>query len=72
MPLEGLFFRYFEGEIVQRVKNTSKDTVEMIFEVNRKIYDRHCGNKENLTQQVYQLGSVEYFNVVTQSDEING
>ncbi|WP_156009333.1 DUF4956 domain-containing protein [Streptococcus ruminantium] len=72
VSLEGLFFRYFNGQIVQRVKNTKSDMVELIFEVNRRVYDKSCTKEEGLVDQVYRLGEVEYFNIVTQSDDING
>ncbi len=72
VSLEGLFFRYFSGQIVQRVKNTKSDMVELIFEVNRRVYDKSCTKEEGLVDQVYRLGEVEYFNIVTQSDDING
>ncbi|MDG3137238.1 DUF4956 domain-containing protein [Streptococcus suis] len=69
---EGLFFQYFNGHVVQRVKNTKVDMLELIFEVNRRVYDKYYSADNSLVEQVYQLGEVDYFNVVTQSDDING
>ncbi|AXI66861.1 DUF4956 domain-containing protein [Streptococcus suis] len=72
VPLEGLFFQYFNGHVVQRVKNTKADILELIFEVNRRVYDKYYSADNSLVEQVYRLGEVDYFNVVTQSDDING
>lgn len=72
VPLEVLFFQYFNGHVVQRVKNTKADMLELIFEVNRRVYDKYYSADNSLVEQVYQLGEVDYFNVVTQSDDING
>ncbi|WP_074413950.1 DUF4956 domain-containing protein [Streptococcus suis] len=72
VPLEGLFFQYFNGHVVQRVKNTKADMLELIFEVNRRVYDKYYSADNSLVEQVYRLGEVDYFNVVTQSDDING
>ncbi len=46
--------------------------LELIFEVNRRVYDKYYSADNSLVEQVYQLGEVDYFNVVTQSDDING
>ncbi|MBP2622321.1 DUF4956 domain-containing protein [Streptococcus oricebi] len=72
IPLEGLIFQYFEGQAVQRVKNTTSGSVEMIFEISRKTYDKKIKQGQPLTEKIYQLGEIDYFNMVSQSDEING
>lgn len=70
--LEALFFAFFGGKAVQRVKNTTTDSIEMTFEISRKTYESCYTKDKSLTDQVYSLGQIDYFNIVTQSDEING
>lgn len=70
--IEGIVFRYFEGQAVQRVKNSTSSSVEMIFELSRKIYEKNYDQDESITSKLYSLEQVEYVNIVTQSDEING
>lgn len=72
VDLEGIFFQYFDGKAVQRVKNSTTNTIEMIFEISRKDYDKQHHVDNQLTEKVYQLGNIDYFNIVSQSDEING
>lgn len=66
------FFQYFAGRAIQRVKNSTADSIEMIFEISKKDYDKQYQEDNQLMAKVYQLGNVDYFNIVSQSDEING
>lgn len=70
--IEGVVFRYFEGQAVQRVKNSTASSIEMIFELSRKIYEKNYDQDESITSKLYSLGPIDYVNIVTQSDEING
>lgn len=70
--IEGIIFKSFNGKAIQRVKNTTKDTVEEIFEVTRKEYEKTLLEEENIVKKIYKLGNVNYVNIVTQSDEISG
>ena len=70
--IEGIIFKSFNGRAIQRVKNTTKDTVEEIFEVTRKEYEKTLLEEESIVKKIYKLGNVNYVNIVTQSDEISG
>ncbi|HEL0413877.1 TPA: DUF4956 domain-containing protein [Streptococcus equi subsp. zooepidemicus] len=72
IELERLVFNYFSGKAIQRVKNTTSDDIEMIFELSKKDYDSTYQQANPLTEAVYQLGRVDYFNIVSQSDDITG
>ncbi|HEL1364528.1 TPA: DUF4956 domain-containing protein [Streptococcus equi subsp. equi] len=72
IELERLVFNYFSGKAIQSVKNTTSDDIEMIFELSRKDYDSTYQQANPLTEAVYQLGRVDYFNIVSQSDDITG
>lgn len=70
--IEGIIFKNFEGKAIQRVKNTTKDTVEEIFEISKKQYEKTLLDEESIVKKVYDLGNVNYVNIITQSDEISG
>lgn len=70
--IESIIFKSFNGKAIQRVKNTTKDTVEEIFEISRKEYEKTLLDEESIVKKIYKLGSINYVNIVTQSDEISG
>lgn len=70
--IEGIIFKSFNGKVVQRVKNTTRDNVEEIFEISRKEYEKTLLDEESIVKKIYKLGNVNYVNIVTQSDEISG
>lgn len=70
--IEGLIFNYFDKKVLQRVKNTTEQAVEFIFEMSRKTYEISYKSEESITKRLYSLGDVEYVNIVTQNDEISG
>ena len=71
LPIEGLVFEYFNGRAVQRVKNTTEDAVEFMFELSRGMLERAQKKAErSITDELYALGGVDYVNIVAQNDEI--
>jgi len=70
--IEGLVFQHFNMKPQLRVKNTTPQSVELIFEMGRNTYNRTNNKEKNITQLLYELDGMEYVNVVTQNDEISG
>ena len=71
LPVEGKVYEYFGGRAVQRVKNTTEDAVDFMFELSRGMLERAQKKAEHpITEELYALGGVEYVNVVAQNDEI--
>lgn len=71
LAIEGLIFEYFRGRAVQRVKNTTEGSVEMMYELTRGMLNKGQKDSERpITDELYALGGVEYVNIVAQSDEI--
>lgn len=69
--IEGTVFTYFDGHATQRVKNTTPDTVELIFELTNRSFARYQKRADKpVTDTLYSLGGVEFVNVVVQNDEI--
>ena len=69
--IEGLVFQRFARKATLRVKNTTEDSVEFIFEMTRKTLDRGSKDK-SIADALYEAGGVEYVNIVAQNDEISG
>lgn len=71
LAIEGALFEYFRGRAVQRVKNTTVDSVEFIFEISKGSLDKSAKRAEKpITDTLYEMGGVEYVNIVAQNDEI--
>ena len=71
VDVEGAMYQYFQGRALQRVKNTTAESCEFIYEIARKALERGQENAERpITDTLYDLGAVEYVNIVGQSDEV--
>lgn len=70
--IEGIVFEYFNQKALLRVKNTTPETVEMIYEMDRKSFQYAARMEVSITEKLYALEHMEYVNIVTQSDEISG
>lgn len=68
--IEGIVFQRFARKATLRVKNSTEDSVEFIFEMTRKTLDRGSKDK-SITDALYEAGGVEYVNIVAQNDEIS-
>ncbi len=68
--VSGYMFRFFKNKAVLRVKNTTEDTMELIYEVSSKTL-RKAEKNVNLTDALYELGGLEYVNIVMQNDEVS-
>lgn len=72
--VESLIFQYYNRKAILRVKNTTDDSVEYIYELNGKYLRKPGGEKaagKSITDAVYEIGGIEYFNIVMQNDEIS-
>ncbi|MCR1839176.1 DUF4956 domain-containing protein [Murimonas intestini] len=72
MDIEGVVFSYFNKKALLKVKNTTENIVEFIYEMPRSTYNLTYKQDQGITQKLYSLGGIEYVNIVTQSDEISG
>ncbi len=69
--IEALIFQYFNRKAVLRVKNTTDSSVELIYELSKKTLDKSSVGEKSITDAIYDLGNIEYFNAVMQNDEIS-
>lgn len=72
MDIESIVFLYFDGKALLKVKNTTQDSCELIYEMSRSVYQKGYNKETGITEKLYQLGDIEYVNIVAQSDEITG
>ena len=72
LEIEKTVSQYFSNKAVLKVKNTTKEQLEYIYELTRNVYDKAHYNEKSIMDSLYELSNVEYVNVVSQSDEING
>lgn len=70
--IEGLIFDYFERKAVLRVKNTTNESIELIYEISKSIFDKSFKKQKSITELLYEIENIEYANIVTQNDEIAG
>lgn len=70
--IESTVFNYFNGKTNLRVKNTSPNTCEFIYELSRKEYNKASLNALPITDSLYKMKDIDYVNIVCQNDEING
>ena len=73
--VESLIFQYYNRKAILRAKNTTEESAEYIYELNGKYLRRPAGGPsagKSITDAVYEIGGIEYFNIVMQNDEISG
>ena len=66
----GYIFKIFKNKAILRVKNTTEDTMELIYEVSSSMLKK-AEKDISLTDGIYDLGGIEYVNIVMQNDEIS-
>lgn len=64
-------FKLFGNKTTMRVQNTTETTVELIYELTEKTLDKAKRNKKSVSDMFYELGGIEYVNLVMQNDEIS-
>ena len=62
---------YFSRRIDLRVENTTEQTVELIYEIPLKIFEKASNRAESIADCLYEIEHVEYVNVVAQDDDIS-
>lgn len=75
--IEALIFQYFERKANLRVKNTTDTSIEFIYEISKRVMDRtekkhkEDAKKKSFVDALYEIGNIEYCNIVMQNDEIS-
>lgn len=61
----------YEGKALLRVKNQSRDSVEYIYEISKKMLDRAKKRKADLNTQLFDISGVESVELVCQNEEMS-
>ncbi len=61
----------YKGKARLRVKNTSVDAVEYIFELSQVMVDKANKNADSIADMLYKIEGIGNVNIVCQNDEIN-
>ncbi|MCD8025784.1 MAG: DUF4956 domain-containing protein [Clostridiales bacterium] len=69
--VQALIFKYFARRATLRVKNTTDSSVEFIYELSKRTLKLQEKQETSITDAVYEIGNVEYMNIVMQNDEIS-
>ncbi len=68
--VEAYVFQLFKNKAIMRVRNTTEANVEFIYEVSSAILKKAEANG-NIVDGIYDLGGIEYVNIVMQNDEVS-
>lgn len=68
--VEALIFEHFSRKAVLRVKNSTETSVEFIYELSGKLLEKQRKNGKNISDEIFALGNIDYFNMVMQNDDI--
>lgn len=75
--IEALIFQRFSRMANLRVKNTTDTSVEFIYEISKHLLERTeksqkgTAQSKSITDAIYEIGNIEYCNIVMQNDEIS-
>jgi len=64
-------YKLFGGRAILRVENTTEKTVELIFEISTKMLKKAEKENRDVTGSIYNIGNIEYVNIVMQNDDIS-
>lgn len=70
--IQAMVFNLFDRKAVMRVQNTTSETVELIYEISSAILKKAELGKHSVCDKIYEIGDIEYVNIVMQNDEVSG
>jgi uncharacterized membrane protein len=70
--IQAMVFTLFQRKAVMRVQNTTQETVELIYEISDSILRKAEIGKHSVCEKIYEIGEIEYVNIVMQNDEVAG
>ncbi len=68
--IQSCVFKFFNRKAVMRVRNTTETSVEFIYEITDKLLRKMEKSKTTITEEIYDLGHIDYVNIVMQNDEV--
>lgn len=69
--IQAHIFKIFKGKAIMRVRNTTEENVELIYEVTSSVLRKTENEIVSVSDSLYDIGGVDYVNIVMQNDEIS-
>lgn len=69
--IQARIFKLFNRKARLRVRNTTEESVEFIYEISAKLLKKVENETVNVSDSIYEIGGVEYVNIVMQNDEVS-
>ena len=69
--IQAQVFKLFRHKAILRVRNTTEDSVELIYEITAKLLKKAETETVSVNDAIYEIGGIEYVNIVMQNDEIS-
>lgn len=69
--IQSYIFKTFHNKAILRVRNTTEESVEFIYEISSKVLQQVEKTGKNVIDEIYRLNSIEYVNLVMQNDEVS-
>ena len=70
--IQGVIFKFFGAKAVLRVKNSTTDSIEFIYEITAKLLSQaERKNNIGICDEIYKIGNIQYVNTVMQNDEVS-
>ena len=70
--IQGVMFKFFGAKAVLRVKNSTTDSIEFIYEITAKFLSQaERKNNIGICDEIYKIGNIQYVNTVMQNDEVS-
>ena len=70
--IQGVMFKFFGAKAVLRVKNSTTDSIEFIYEITAKLLSQaERKNNIGICDEIYKIGNIQYVNTVMQNDEVS-
>ena len=70
--IQTIMFKFFGAKAVLRVKNSTTESIEFIYEITAKLLSQaERKNNIGICDEIYKIGNIEYVNTVMQNDEVS-
>lgn len=69
--VEALIFQHYARKAVLRARNSTETSVEFIYELKKKYLDKNQKAGKRITDEIYAIGNIDYFNIVVQNDDFS-
>ena len=70
--IQGVMFKFFGAKAMLRVKNSTEDSIEFIYEITAKLLTQaERKNNIGICDAIYKIGNIQYVNTVMQNDEVS-